>query len=58
VAGRSWPFDIGAIQKAMLVDGLDEMDLALRTAERTAGWERQDRHHRPWAWPALAGWGR
>ena len=55
VAGRSWPFDIGALQKAMLVDGLDEMDLALRLAERTAAWERQDRRDRPWAWPALAG---
>ena len=51
-AGRSWPFEIGAAHKLMLVDGADEMALSLRFSDQVSGWEEQDRRRRPWAWPA------
>jgi 3-isopropylmalate/(R)-2-methylmalate dehydratase small subunit len=48
--GASWPFQIGAAQKLSLLEGLDDLDLALRFAADTARWEREDRLRRPWAW--------
>jgi 3-isopropylmalate/(R)-2-methylmalate dehydratase small subunit len=50
-AGTSWPFEIGAAHKLMLMDGVDEMTLSLRFADRVTAWEEQDRARRPWAWP-------
>jgi 3-isopropylmalate/(R)-2-methylmalate dehydratase small subunit len=51
--GASWPFQIGAAQKLSLLEGLDDLDLALRFAEDTARWEHDDRLDRPWAWHTM-----
>jgi 3-isopropylmalate/(R)-2-methylmalate dehydratase small subunit len=51
--GRSWPFEIGAVHKQMLIDGLDELSLSLGRADEVSDWEAHDRQWRPWAWPSL-----
>jgi 3-isopropylmalate/(R)-2-methylmalate dehydratase small subunit len=48
--GAAWRFEISTIQKVGLLEGLDDMELALRFAADTAEWERNDRRLRPWAW--------
>jgi 3-isopropylmalate/(R)-2-methylmalate dehydratase small subunit len=49
-ADRVWLFSIGLAQKAALLEGLDDLDLAVRDLDRIQAWERADREARPWAW--------
>jgi 3-isopropylmalate/(R)-2-methylmalate dehydratase small subunit len=49
--GKTWHFEIGAAHKLMLIEGMDEMTLSLRIADKVADWEAEDRRQRPWAWP-------
>jgi 3-isopropylmalate/(R)-2-methylmalate dehydratase small subunit len=49
-AGRTWTFDIGAIQKRSLLEGLDDLDLAMADIDAIRAWEHQDRTARSWAW--------
>ncbi|MEO1169163.1 MAG: 3-isopropylmalate dehydratase small subunit [Pseudomonadota bacterium] len=46
--GRSWSFDIGTEAKAMLLEGLDAIDLTLKNADDIAIWQKADREARPW----------
>ena len=46
--GSAWPFTIGTMQKAALLEGLDDIDIALRLSDDIEAWERQDRRRRPW----------
>lgn len=46
--GRSWTFDIGEEAKAMLLEGLDAIDLTLKHSEDIATWQAADRKARPW----------
>lgn len=48
--GSAWPFTIGTMQKAALLEGLDDLDLAVRLSDDVEAWERRDRLLRPWAW--------
>lgn len=50
LGSRSWPFEIGRVHKLMLIDGLDEMALAVRGLDAVQRWELRDRHERSWAW--------
>jgi 3-isopropylmalate/(R)-2-methylmalate dehydratase small subunit len=52
--GSTWPFAIGAMQKVALLEGLDDIDLALRLSDDIEAWERRDRLRRPWAWPSAS----
>ena len=52
--GASWSFTISTIQKTALLEGLDELRLAMRFEQDTARWEREDLLVRPWAWSAAA----
>jgi 3-isopropylmalate/(R)-2-methylmalate dehydratase small subunit len=47
---RAWFFTIGAAQKAALLEGLDDLDVAVRDLDRIRTWEQADRGLRPWAW--------
>jgi 3-isopropylmalate/(R)-2-methylmalate dehydratase small subunit len=47
---HSWSFEIGQVHKLMLVDGIDEMELAMRHLEGVERWEARDHLDRPWAW--------
>lgn len=46
--GRTWHFAIGAEAKAMLIEGLDAIDLTLKHAPAIAAWQARDRATRPW----------
>jgi 3-isopropylmalate/(R)-2-methylmalate dehydratase small subunit len=43
-------FNIDAEAKAMLIGGLDAIDLTLQAADRIADWQRVDRQRRPWVY--------
>jgi 3-isopropylmalate/(R)-2-methylmalate dehydratase small subunit len=46
--GRRWTFPIEAEAKAMLVEGLDAIDLTLKLAGEIDGFVARDRAERPW----------
>jgi 3-isopropylmalate/(R)-2-methylmalate dehydratase small subunit len=48
----TWHFEISRYRKAVLLQGADDIQLALGYAPVIAGWERADRQRRPWAWSA------
>jgi 3-isopropylmalate/(R)-2-methylmalate dehydratase small subunit len=43
-----WHFDIDAEAKTMLLEGLDAVDLTLKSLPQIEGWTAQDRAARPW----------
>ncbi|WP_129646568.1 3-isopropylmalate dehydratase small subunit [Peristeroidobacter agariperforans] len=45
---QRWTFAIGAEAKAMLLEGLDGIELTLKHRERIAAFQRADRLARPW----------
>jgi 3-isopropylmalate/(R)-2-methylmalate dehydratase small subunit len=47
---HAWSFTISATQKAALLEGLDDLDIAIRELDRIRTWEHEDRGLRPWAW--------
>lgn len=46
--GTGWEFEIGEEAKAMLLEGLDAIDLTLTKADEIAAWQQADRRARPW----------
>lgn len=44
------PFTLPADARAMLIEGLDPIDLSLKHRAAIAAWQAQDRERRPWAW--------
>ena len=46
--GRRWHFELEPEAKAMLVEGLDEIDLTLKLREAIDTFRRRDRAERPW----------
>ena len=46
--GQSWTFPIDKEAKAMLLEGLDAIDLSLKMAADIATWQEADRAARPW----------
>lgn len=47
--GREITFEINAARREQLLEGLDEIELTLRRADRIAAFEAEDRERRPWA---------
>ena len=45
---RSWNFTIAEEAKAMLLEGLDAIDLTLKNTDSIAAWQQADREARPW----------
>ena len=45
-----YPFTIGAEAKAMLIEGLDAIDLTFKHGEAIAAWQATDRSDRPWVY--------
>ena len=41
-------FDIGTEEKAMLLEGLDAIDLTLKHRDAIAAWQARDKAKRPW----------
>ncbi len=46
----AWPFAIDAEAKAMLLEGLDVIDLTLKHRDAIAAWTAADRAARPWVY--------
>ena len=46
--GRTWAFDIGAEARAMLIEGLDAIDLTFKHQADIAAFQAADRSTRPW----------
>ncbi len=54
--GTTWAFTVPAITKQSLLEGFDDLELALRSGDAIAQWQENDRARRPWVWvsePAL-----
>lgn len=51
VGDHQWLFEIDALRRQMLLEGLDEIALTLRGDEAALAWQDMDRKRRPWAWP-------
>ena len=49
--GNSWTFPLEAEAKAMLLEGLDAIDLSLKMTDEISTWQRADRAARPWIYP-------
>ncbi|WP_321327128.1 3-isopropylmalate dehydratase small subunit [uncultured Parasphingorhabdus sp.] len=47
-SGQSWTFPIEEEAKAMLLEGLDAIDLSLKLADDISTWQDADRSARPW----------
>ncbi|MEO0440184.1 MAG: 3-isopropylmalate dehydratase small subunit [Pseudomonadota bacterium] len=48
---NNWPFPLEAEAKAMLLEGLDAIDLSLKMADEISTWQEADRTARPWIYP-------
>jgi 3-isopropylmalate/(R)-2-methylmalate dehydratase small subunit len=48
--GESWHFAIDAAAKAMLIEGLDAIDLTLKHHDAITAWQAADRQARPWVY--------
>ncbi|MEJ6009808.1 3-isopropylmalate dehydratase small subunit [Novosphingobium aquae] len=49
-AGETWQFAIGEETKAMLLEGLDAIDLTLKSLPEIESWTARDRAARPWVY--------
>ncbi|CAN5479332.1 3-isopropylmalate dehydratase small subunit [soil metagenome] len=54
-SGKSWHFAMDAESKAMLIGGLDAIDLTLQRKDAIARFRAQDRTARPWAYLPVSG---
>ncbi len=45
---HSWNFTIAEEAKAMLLEGLDAIDLSFKNTDSIAAWQQADRQARPW----------
>lgn len=50
-ADQSWAFPLETEAKAMLLEGLDAIDLSLKMADEISTWQRADQAARPWIYP-------
>lgn len=50
VNGRSWAFDIDALRRDMLLQGLDEVGGTLLEDSLIRAWQAADQQRRPWIW--------
>jgi 3-isopropylmalate/(R)-2-methylmalate dehydratase small subunit len=50
VSGHFQPFHIDAEAKAMLLEGLDAIDLTLKHRDTISAWQARDRKERPWVY--------
>jgi 3-isopropylmalate/(R)-2-methylmalate dehydratase small subunit len=48
--GTTWAFTVAALTKQSLLEGLDDLELALRQSAAIAEWQEHDRARRPWLW--------
>jgi 3-isopropylmalate/(R)-2-methylmalate dehydratase small subunit len=49
--GTRFPFEVDALRREALLQGLDDIGLTLRDEVLITAWQQADRARRPWAWP-------
>jgi 3-isopropylmalate/(R)-2-methylmalate dehydratase large subunit len=49
-SGETISFSVDALQRAALLEGLDEIGLTLKDANEIRAWQAADRAERPWVW--------
>jgi 3-isopropylmalate/(R)-2-methylmalate dehydratase small subunit len=49
-SGRHFAFTVDPARREQLLDGLDEIDLTLRRADRITAFQAADHERRPWIW--------
>ncbi|HEY2774004.1 MAG TPA: 3-isopropylmalate dehydratase small subunit [Candidatus Binatia bacterium] len=49
-SGRTFPFDVGTLRREILLEGLDDLALALRRGQAIERFEEADRERRPWVY--------
>ena len=52
--GSAFAFEIDPLRREALMEGLDDLGVTLKQMDQVRAWQADDRHARPWAWPALA----
>ncbi|MDR3463095.1 MAG: 3-isopropylmalate dehydratase small subunit [Beijerinckiaceae bacterium] len=55
--GTQHAFTLDPVRREMLLEGVDELGLTLRSATQITAWQREDALRRPWAIPNSAGGG-
>lgn len=48
--GETYAFEIDALRKTALLEGLDAIGVTLTRARAIAAWQERDRARRPWVW--------
>jgi 3-isopropylmalate/(R)-2-methylmalate dehydratase small subunit len=46
----TWRFTVSSVIRQSLIEGLDDLELALRERDVIARWQDHDRSERPWVW--------
>jgi 3-isopropylmalate/(R)-2-methylmalate dehydratase small subunit len=54
IDGQAFAFEIDALRREALLEGLDDLGLTLKQMDLVRAWQVADRTARPWAWPATA----
>ena len=54
-AGRRFPFSIDALERRLLLEGLDAIALTLKWREEILNFQAADRERRPWIWQTVDG---
>lgn len=49
-SGRLFPFEVDPMHRARMLDGLDELDAALRRRDQVSAFQEADRRRRPWVY--------
>jgi 3-isopropylmalate/(R)-2-methylmalate dehydratase small subunit len=49
-SGAVWPFEIDAVRKELLIEGLEEVEQTLRWRDEIAAWQSADKLARTWVW--------
>lgn len=48
--GTTWSFTLPAVTRQSLLEGLDDLEMALRAHDAITDWQNEDRLRRPWVW--------
>ncbi len=54
-SGRIVTFELDALRRTALLEGLDDIGLTLKHRAAIAAWQQHDRATRPWVWPVDGG---
>ena len=53
--GEKIPFAIDATRRQALIEGLDDIELTLKSTLEIEAWQTEDKRKRPWIWSTVSG---